>query len=76
MNGFAARMIGAGLAAIALAGVGAGIGNVFAALVTAIGRNPGARDQVFGIGMLGFALTEAVAFYALLVSILELFVLK
>lgn len=76
MDAHAASMIGAGLAAVALAGVGSGIGNVFAALVSAIGRNPGARDQVFGIGMLGFALTEAVAFYALLVSILELFVLK
>jgi F0F1-type ATP synthase membrane subunit c/vacuolar-type H+-ATPase subunit K len=75
MDAQAAKMIGAGLAAIALAGVGVGIGNVFAALVNSIGRNPGARDQVFGIGMLGFALTEAVAFYALLVSLLLLFVL-
>ncbi len=76
MDAHAASFIGAGLAAVALAGVGVGIGNVFAALVSAIGRNPGARDQVFGIGMLGFALTEAVAFYALLVSLLLLFVLK
>jgi F0F1-type ATP synthase membrane subunit c/vacuolar-type H+-ATPase subunit K len=74
MDPQSAKMIGAGLAAIALAGVGVGIGNVFASLVSSIARNPAARDQVFGIGMLGFALTEAVAFHALLVSLLLLFV--
>ena len=75
MDPTSAKMIGAGLAAIALAGVGVGIGNVFAALVTSIARNPAARDQVFGIGMLGFALTEAVSFDALIISLLLLFVL-
>ena len=77
MDPTSAKMIGAGLAAIGVAGagVGIGIGNVFSALVTSIARNPAARDQVFGIGMLGFALTEAVAFYALIVSLLLLFVL-
>ena len=34
----AAKLIGAGLAVIALAGVGVGIGNIFASLVTAVGR--------------------------------------
>jgi len=41
-----AKMIGAGIAVIALAGVGAGIGNIFASLISAIGRNPAARGQV------------------------------
>ena len=68
-----AKMIGAGIAVIALAGVGAGIGNIFASLISAIGRNPAARSQVFGLGMLGFALTEAVALFALLISFLILF---
>jgi F-type H+-transporting ATPase subunit c len=69
----AAKQIGAGLAVIALAGVGIGIGNIFAALVTSIARNPAARPHVFGIGILGFALTEAVALYALLIAFLLLF---
>jgi F-type H+-transporting ATPase subunit c len=68
-------MIGAGLAVIALAGVGVGIGNIFAALVTSIARNPAARDEVFGIGILGFALTEAIALFALVVVLLLLFAL-
>ncbi|MDC1383242.1 ATP synthase subunit C family protein [Candidatus Puniceispirillum sp.] len=71
----AAKMIGAGLAVIALAGVGVGIGNIFSALVTAIARNPAARNEVFGIGILGFALTEAIALFALVVALLLLFAL-
>jgi F0F1-type ATP synthase membrane subunit c/vacuolar-type H+-ATPase subunit K len=69
----AAKMIGAGLAVIALMGVGVGIGNIFATLISSIARNPAARNQVFGIGILGFALTEAVALFALLIAFLILF---
>jgi len=65
--------IGAGLAAIGVAGAGVGIGTIFAALVNSVARNPSARNQVFGLGILGFALTEAVALYALLISFLILF---
>ena len=71
----AAKMIGAGLAVIALAGVGVGIGNIFSALVTSIARNPAARGEVGGIGILGFALTEAIALFALVVALLLLFAL-
>ena len=71
----AAKMIGAGLAVIALAGVGIGIGNIFSALVTSIARNPAARSEVFGIGILGFALTEAITLFALVVALLLLFAL-
>ena len=71
----AAKMIGAGLAVIALAGVGVGICNIFSALVTSIARNPAARSEVFCIGILGFALTEAIALFALVVALLLLFAL-
>ena len=69
----AAKMVGADLAVIGLGGVGAGIGNIFASLIGSIARNPAARGQVFGLSMLGFALVEAVALYALLISFLILF---
>ena len=69
----AAKMLSAGIAVIALMGVGVGIGNIFSTLVSSIARNPAARDQVFGIGMLGFALTEAVALFALLIAFIILF---
>ncbi len=69
----AAKMIGAGLAVVALLGVGIGIGNIFSSLISSIARNPSARDQLFPIGLLGFALTEAVALFALLIAFLILF---
>ncbi|MGL4825306.1 MAG: ATP synthase subunit C family protein [Alphaproteobacteria bacterium] len=69
----AARMIGAGLAVFALLGVGLGIGQIFSTLINAIARNPSIKDQVFPIGILGFALTEAVALFALLIAFLILF---
>ena len=72
-NNVAFKALGAGIAVIALAGVGIGIGNIFSSLVTAVARNPSARDQVFGLGILGFALTEAVALFALLIAFLILF---
>ena len=74
MEAEAAKLIGAGLAVVALAGVGVGIGNIFSALVNSIARNPSARNDVFGIGILGFALTEAIALFALVIALLLLFV--
>jgi F-type H+-transporting ATPase subunit c len=69
----AAKALGAGLAVIALAGVGVGIGAIFSSMVASVARNPSARDAVFPIGILGFALTEAVALFALLIAFLILF---
>ncbi len=69
----AAKMIGAGLAVIGLFGVAIGIGNIFSSLIASVARNPAARPQVFPLGMLGFALVESVALYALLIAFLVLF---
>jgi len=69
----AAKLVGAGLAVIGLGGVGVGIGNIFSAFVTSVARNPSAQARVFPFTMLGFALVEAVALYALLISFLILF---
>tara|TARA_B100000780_G_C21110561_1_gene448763 strand:- start:162 stop:392 length:231 start_codon:yes stop_codon:yes gene_type:complete len=69
----AAKMIGAGCATIALAGVGAGIGIVFGSLVSAFARNPSLKGQLFTYTMLGFALTEAIALFALMMAFLIMF---
>lgn len=70
----AAKLIGAGIAVIPLLGVGIGIGSIFSSLVATIGRNPAARNEVFGVGLLAFALTESIALFALVVALLLLFV--
>lgn len=73
MEAEAAKYIGAGLATIALTGVGLGIGNIFGAYISGSLRNPAAAPKVFGNVLLGFALTEAVALFALVVAFLILF---
>ncbi len=69
----AAKLIGAGLATIGLAGVGVGIGNIFASMIASSARNPAAIPQVQLFMWVGFALVEAVALYALLIAFLILF---
>jgi F-type H+-transporting ATPase subunit c len=68
-----AKLIGAGLAAIGVIGAGIGVGNVWAALITTVGRNPAAKANVELYGWIGFAVTEAIALYALVVSLMILF---
>lgn len=68
-----AKLIGAGLATIALAGVGAGIGIVFSALIGGVARNPSMLKQLFSYAILGFALTEAIGLFALMMAFLILF---
>ncbi len=74
MDVASAKMLGAGIAMIALAGVGIGMGTIFGSLVTSVAGNPASRDRVFGLAILGFALTEAVALYALVIAFIILFV--
>ena len=68
-----AKFIGAGLATISLAGSGVGIGIVFSALVSATARNPSLGKQLFIYTILGFALTEAIALFGLMMAFLILF---
>lgn len=70
----AAKMIGAGLAMFALMGVGIGIGNIFAAFISAIARNPSAQPEMFKMSLIGVAFTEAIALFALGIAIILLFV--
>jgi len=70
-----AKFLGAGLATIGLAGAGVGIGTVFGALVIGIFRNPSLKDELFKMAILGFALTEAIALFSLMMAFLILFAL-
>lgn len=69
----AAKLIGAGLATIGVAGSGIGIGTVFGALVSATARNPSLKQALFGYTILGFAVVEAIALFALMMAFLILF---
>ena len=70
----ASQKIGAGLATFGLAGAGVGIGVIFGSLILGISRNPTLRDELFKVAFLGFALTEAIALFALMFAFLLLYV--
>ena len=69
----AAKLIGAGMATVGLAGAGVGIGVVFGAFVIGISRNPSLEQKMFRYCIMGFALTEAMALFVLMMSFLILF---
>jgi F-type H+-transporting ATPase subunit c len=71
-----AKSMGAGAATIASAGAAVGIGNVFSSLIHSVARNPSLAKQSFGYAILGFALTEAIALFALMMAFLISFVFQ
>jgi len=68
------KFLGAGLAMTGAIGAGAGVGIVVAGAVQGIARNPDAAGQIMSNMILGVALAEAVAIYALVVSLILIFV--
>ncbi|CAA7618512.1 ATP synthase subunit c [Candidatus Terasakiella magnetica] len=73
MEASAAKLIGAGLAAIGMIGSGIGVGNIWSSLIATVGRNPSAKANVELYGWIGFAVTEAIALFALVVALMILF---
>ena len=69
----AAKLIGAGVATVGLTGAGIGIGTVFGAFIIGISRNPSIEQKMFRFCLIGFALTEAIALFVLIIAFLILF---
>jgi F-type H+-transporting ATPase subunit c len=67
------KLLGAGTATISIAGSGVGLGIVFGSLMLAVSQNPVHEKKIFSYAMLGFALTEAIAFFGLMIVLLILF---
>ena len=67
------KKIGAGLTAISLGGAGVGIGTVFGCFMIALASNPRMEETLFSYAILGFALTEAIALFGLMMAFLILF---
>jgi F-type H+-transporting ATPase subunit c len=68
-----ARRIGSGLATSGLGGVGTGIGLVFSGLIKGFSRNPSLKDDLFSYAIFGFALTEAIGLFALMMAFMLLY---
>jgi F-type H+-transporting ATPase subunit c len=74
MHGLIAfKLISAGIATISILGSGVGIGIIFGCLMLAVARNPFIIKQLFSYAILGFALTEAIALFGLMMAFLLLF---
>ncbi|MDB5590798.1 F0F1 ATP synthase subunit C [Enterovirga sp.] len=73
MDPQAAKYIGAGLACLGMGGAGVGVGLIFANYLSGALRNPSAADGQFARLIFGFAVTEALGIFSLLVALLLLF---
>jgi F-type H+-transporting ATPase subunit c len=70
-----AKYLGAGLCmGIGAVGAGIGIGNAVAHALDGTARQPEMRSQLFSTMIIGAAFVETTAIYALLISIILLFV--
>lgn len=67
------KILASGIAATSLGGVGMGIGTIFGSYLVAASGNPGQSKVLFNYAIIGFALTEAMALFALMMSFMLLF---
>ena len=75
MDPIAAKYIGAGIACIGMGGAGVGVGAIFGHYLAADGlRSAAAAQAQFGNLIFGFAVTEALGIFSLLIALLLLFV--
>jgi len=70
MDPIAAKYIGAGIACIGMGGAGAGVGIIFGNYLAAAVRNPSAAQGQFANLIFGFAVTEALGIFSLLIALL------
>ena len=73
MDANAAKLIGAGLAAMGTGIAAIGVGNIFSQFLNGALRNPSAADGQFSRLIFGFAVTEALGIFSLLIALLLLF---
>ncbi len=69
------KLLAAAVAILPLFGVGIALGMIFSSYNEAVGRNPSSMEILDKKFFISFALTEALAIFALGVSLIILFVL-
>ena len=74
MDAEAAKLLGAGLAAIGAGLASLGVGNVFASFLEGALRNPGAADGKQGRLFIGFAAAELLGLLAFVIAMILVFV--
>lgn len=67
------KFIGVGLMAFGMLGAAIGVGNIFAALLNSIARNPSAADQLQRLAIIGAGLAEAMGLFSFVIAMLIVF---
>jgi F-type H+-transporting ATPase subunit c len=67
------KFIGAGIACIGMGGAGIGVGVIFGNYLAGALRNPAAAASQFGNRIFGFAITEAMGIFSLVIAFLLLY---
>lgn len=67
------KYVGVGLATLGMLGAAIGVGNIFAALIKSIARNPSAESQLSKYAYIGAGLAEAMGVFAFLMTLLIYF---
>jgi F-type H+-transporting ATPase subunit c len=68
------RLLATAIALVPLFGVALALGKIFSDWITSVARNPAAKEAVQPVGLLAFALTEAIGLFTLIIAFLILFV--
>ena len=67
------KYIGVGLLTLGMLGAAIGVGNIFAAYVSGIARNPSAEKKMFTPAIIGAAMAEAMGIFAFVLAIMVMF---
>jgi F0F1-type ATP synthase membrane subunit c/vacuolar-type H+-ATPase subunit K len=68
------KLLATALALAPMIAVALALGRIFEAWLNGVARNPSTSDKLQQVGYLAFALTEAIALFALIVAFIILFV--
>lgn len=66
----ALKFVGAGLTTLGMLGAAVGVGNVFAAMLEGVARNPGAESKMAKYAFIGAALAEAMGLFAFVIAMI------
>lgn len=69
----ALKFIGVGLMAFGMMGAAIGVGNIFAAMLNGLARNPSAESKLAKYIYIGAGLSEAMGLFALVIALLLIF---
>lgn len=73
MESMALKFVGVGLMAFGMLGAAIGVGNIFAAMLNGIARNPAAEAKLAKYVYVGAGLAEAMGLFALVIGLLLIY---